>query len=120
MSRIATTATTTADHLVDYRIRLTGGDELQSASTQETPNVTAPLENPPGWETEYRQVPPYRPINTQLDRESRPWGSDSVESVIIFTMFQGVWLKSSVAWLWRVTGGRLNEKVFTSTIGGES
>ncbi|KAK0613363.1 hypothetical protein B0T14DRAFT_526085 [Immersiella caudata] len=121
MSNMATTTTTLQqEHLRDYTIRLTGGSE---AATPEPSPVEAPqprVENPPGWETEYREVPPYRPVNRQLDHGTRPWGSNSVETVFVYNLFQGVWLKSTASWLWRITGGRFDSQAFTMTIGGES
>ncbi|KAK0643006.1 hypothetical protein B0T16DRAFT_459200 [Cercophora newfieldiana] len=106
--------------LRDYTIQLTGGSDVTASEPSPAASTPAAVQNPPSWETEYREVPPYRPVNTQLDRASRPWGSNGVENVIIFAMFQGVWLKSSVAWLWRKTGGRFDSETFSTTIGGES
>jgi len=97
MSNRTTTTTLQQDHLRDYTIRLTGGGSDTTAS-EPSPESAAPtpatIENPPNWETEYRDVPPYRPINRQLDRDSRPWGSNAVETPIIVAMMHGVWLKS--------------------------
>ncbi|KAK3325682.1 hypothetical protein B0H66DRAFT_599832 [Apodospora peruviana] len=114
-------------HLDDYTIHLTGSSSSSGPSTRQQQSPLLPGEhqespataNPGWWQTEYRQVPPYRPINMNLDRASRPWGSNRVESLFVFTMFQGVWLKSTIAWLWRKTVGRFNERVFESKIGGE-
>ncbi|KAK3940756.1 hypothetical protein QBC46DRAFT_449280 [Diplogelasinospora grovesii] len=121
-----TTGTTTQqDYLRDYNIRLTGGESIpqlqeqveQSLRTQ--PSSQPPIENPLGWDTEHRQVPPYRPVNTELDRDQRPWGSNGVESAFVFTMLHGVWLKATVNWLWRKTGGKVDDRIFTTKIGGE-
>ncbi|KAK3685687.1 hypothetical protein B0T22DRAFT_226296 [Podospora appendiculata] len=121
-------------HLHDYSIQLTGDEEtagtLQTQQRSPSPEVITtdnnstivgppPSENPPGWTDNYRQVPPHRPINTQLDREQRPWGSNGVESAFVFTMFQGVRLKSTLAWLWNTTGGRFDDMAFRAKIGGE-
>ncbi|KAK3359950.1 hypothetical protein B0T25DRAFT_534291 [Lasiosphaeria hispida] len=114
-----TTKISQQDYLQDYTIRLTGG-EPTLASSVHSPSPPPAVENPPDWPTDYRQVPSYRPINYELDRESRPWGSNPVEAVIIFTMMHGVWFKGSVSWLWRNTGGRFNEAAFTERIGGET
>ncbi|KAK3327992.1 hypothetical protein B0T19DRAFT_179623 [Cercophora scortea] len=122
-------------YLRDYSIQLTGDDDgtastLQTQQQQrqhspspETSNnaitTSNNSENPPGWPDDYRQVPPHRPINTQLDFEQRPWGSNGVESAFVFTMFQGVRLKSTLAWLWNTTGGRFDDMAFRTKIGGE-
>ena len=108
---MSVTATITQqDVLRDYTIRLTAGeltstsrrDDEPSTRTGDLPPTAAAAaaaaeqqhyENPPGWDTEHRQVPPYRPVNMELDHGSRPWGSNPVESVIVFAMMHGVWLK---------------------------
>ncbi|KAK4444447.1 hypothetical protein QBC34DRAFT_360213 [Podospora aff. communis PSN243] len=120
MSSSATTTTLQQEHLRDYTIRLTGGSEVATPEPFPVEATAARVENPPDWETEFREVPPYRPVNRQLDREERPWGSNAVENAIIYAMFQGVWLKSTASWLWRQTGGRFDKEAFTATIGGES
>ncbi|KAK0741127.1 hypothetical protein B0T18DRAFT_432302 [Schizothecium vesticola] len=136
---MATTSTLLAqqDHLRDYTIRLTGAPTppqpeeehisppSPSPSPSSSPEYPSPerqqhTTNPPGWESSYRQVPPHRCVNRNLDAESRPWGAHGAQSPVIFAMMHGVWLKSSVAWLWRKTGGRVNDGVFRTTVGGES
>ncbi|KAK1836238.1 hypothetical protein QBC39DRAFT_339176 [Podospora conica] len=135
------------DHLRDYTIRLTGAPAPAPAQ-EATPPQPAVVEqvsrspspsplhveypsperptqynnpnNPPGWESSYRQVPPHRPVNRNLDAELRPWGAHSGQSPFVFMMMHGVWFKSSVAWLWRKTGGRVNDGVFRSPVGGEA
>ncbi|KAM7215855.1 putative serine esterase [Rhypophila decipiens] len=92
----------------DYTIQVTGNPQLQDQQQQQQQQVSSfhhhqkqqQLWSHP--DVEYRQVPPYRPINKFLDKNSRPWGSNPVETVFVFTMFQGVWLKSTASWLWRV------------------
>ena len=92
------------DYLRDYAIRSTddrlssresvaSSSSLSAASLSDSRPEHPAVSNPPGWDTEHRQVPPYRPVNTQLDHNSRPWGSNPVESVIIFAMMHGVWVK---------------------------
>lgn len=92
------TTTARQDYLRDYHIRLTGGEdsdrERQPLAPPSAENTRAPADNPPGWYNEHRQVPPYRPVNTELDRKQRPWGSNPVESAFVFTMLHGVWLTS--------------------------
>jgi len=120
--------------LQDYEIRLTGEENVPArpASREATQ-----LGNPPDWPQNYRRVPPYRPIDTNLDREQRPDGTSPMERVFIFTMLHGVWLNAvrikvhllwllealtinqSVAQAWRKTGGRINSNIFRYKIGGE-
>lgn len=92
------------DHLRDYTIRLTGAptpphpEDGISRPPSPSPTLESPSaaqqQNPPGWESSYRQVPPHRPINRTLDAESRPWGAHGGQSPVIFAMMHGVWLKA--------------------------
>ncbi|KAH8891373.1 hypothetical protein GQ53DRAFT_746890 [Thozetella sp. PMI_491] len=116
---MSTTATTTQEnHLQDYNIR------LSSAATAASPAIKPedseqPVQNPAGWYDGHRQVPPFRPVNRNLDRGQRPDGSNPIETAFIFHMLNGVWLKANIAWLWNTTGGRFNKEAFTTKIGGE-
>lgn len=87
------TTTLQHDYLQDYNIRLTGGDQLPAQPNTDN-HPSRIVENPPGWDDQHRDVPPYRPVNTNLDREQRPWGSNPVESAFVFHMLHGVWLNS--------------------------
>jgi hypothetical protein len=86
-------ATTQLQHILqDYEIRLTGAGNGAPAA----PNPTSAIhvENPPGWPQNYRRVPPYRPIDYNLDQEMRPGGGNPIDRVFIFTMLHGVWLNA--------------------------
>ncbi|KAK7966027.1 uncharacterized protein PG986_000304 [Apiospora aurea] len=138
---------TLSDTLQDYEIRLTGAQDLPAAQRQQA-EESAPLlppsqqqqqqnggfpdwvpltdhaapegvENPPDWDTEHRGVPPYRPINYNLDREVRPWGSNAIETGFVLHMFHGVWLTALTRWAWTKTGGRFNNTYFGWKVGGE-
>lgn len=86
------TTTIQQDYLHDYQIRLSGGvEEAFSRSNEDSPPPAA--ENPPDWYDQHRQVPPYRPVNRNLDIADRPWGSNGVESAFVFVMLNGCWLK---------------------------
>lgn len=79
-----------ADHLHDYEIRLTSdGETPASPNTDNRPSIST-VPNPPGWDDEHRGVPPYRPINRNLDFSQRPWGGNPVGHAFVFTMFTGV------------------------------
>lgn len=88
------------DYLQDYNIRLTGSsDSVEATELHPAPPNTDNLplhnvENPPDWDDQHRDVPPYRPVNRNLDREQRPWGSNPIESAFVFHMLHGVWLNS--------------------------
>lgn len=90
--------TTLSETLQDYEIRLTGARDLPAPAPAPWVPLTdhqAPegVVNPPGWDDiPYRGTPRYRPINYNLDREQRPWGSNAIETGFVVTMFHGVWL----------------------------
>ncbi|GFF89036.1 conserved hypothetical protein [Aspergillus udagawae] len=118
---MATTATTTETStnslsiLADYELHHSGNEESQSSER-------APLSQaaqPANWPSNYRRVPAYRPANHALDQTERPAGSNPGEFVFIQVMLHGVWLNASVARLWRLTGGRINDRIFRYDIGGE-
>ncbi|WYZ38997.1 hypothetical protein EsH8_III_000911 [Colletotrichum jinshuiense] len=112
------TTTIQQDYLHDYQIRLSGGvEEAFSRSNEDSPPPAA--ENPPDWYDQHRQVPPYRPVNRNLDIADRPWGSNGVESAFVFVMLNGCWLKGMANWFWRSTGGKVNENYFRAKVGGE-
>lgn len=78
--------------LQDYTIRLTSAADIPSQPSSPDASPAEPFQNPPGWHDEHRQVPPYRPINRNLDRSLRPWGSDGPETAFVMNMFTGVWV----------------------------
>ncbi len=55
------------------------------------------ITNPPGWYDQHRQVPPYRPVNHNLDFEQRPVASSPVGAAFVGHLFAGVWLQA-VSW----------------------
>ncbi|KAK6834883.1 hypothetical protein PG990_000306 [Apiospora arundinis] len=135
---------TLADTLQDYEIRLTGAQDLATAQRQlgeDAPLLpqeqqqqqgqfptwvpltdhAAPVdvENPADWDTEHRGVPRYRPINYNLNREVRPWGSNPIETAFVLHMFHGVWLTAFTRWAWSKTAGRFNNTYFRWKVGGE-
>ncbi|KAG8159254.1 hypothetical protein KVR01_010915 [Diaporthe batatas] len=106
--------------LQDYDIHLTGDDTVTPPNQDSRPPQPASTAaNPPGWDTQHRGVPPYRPINRELDLAQRPLGGNPVGDVFITTMFTGVFINASLRWLWANTGGRVNDKIFHYKVGGE-
>ncbi|KUI56752.1 hypothetical protein VP1G_04062 [Cytospora mali] len=77
----------------DYEIRLTGYNETVAPPNAD--NRPPPATNPSDWPTEHRGVPPYRPINTELDRSQRPWGGSLAIDVFLVTMLHGVCLNAT-------------------------
>ncbi|KAI5917316.1 hypothetical protein F4810DRAFT_696934 [Camillea tinctor] len=114
--------TSLSDTLQDYEIRVTGADDLPQHHWVPLTDHEAPpdVENPPDWPTDqYRGVPNYRPINYGLDLSQRPWGADAIGTAFVTTMFTGVFLQATAAWIWGHTGGRVHKTLFRYKIGGE-
>jgi hypothetical protein len=87
-----TTTQTVLHVLADYDLHHSGDPKNPSEPAPPNCNTTAGSENPPGWDTEHRRVPPYRPINRNLDMTLRPGGMDIAETIFIATMLNGVHL----------------------------
>ena len=51
------------------------------------------VDSPP-WETTYRRVPPYQPVDTNRDQSQIRVYTSGVERVFIATMFTGVFLNA--------------------------
>ncbi|KAH8664056.1 hypothetical protein BX600DRAFT_497900 [Xylariales sp. PMI_506] len=113
--------TTLSMTLADYEIHHTHAEDLPSRHrwVPLTDHGPPPVDNPPNWYDGHRGVPNHRPVNTQLDRTKRPWGSNGVESGFVFLMLNGVWLTGVANWLWRSTGGRINKTWWRWKVGGE-
>lgn len=79
--------------LADYDLTHTGNDQT-SDGTIEAPNPRSRSDeiqqNPDWWLEDYNGVPPYRPINYELDHESRPWARPGIETAFVWTMLNGV------------------------------
>ncbi|KAL4975278.1 hypothetical protein BDW66DRAFT_152091 [Aspergillus desertorum] len=123
MSSTTTTTTTTAPTLsllADYELHHSApSSSSQSPSSQSQPLSPGQQANPPTWPAHHRRVPPYRPINRNLDFGERSAGSSVPEYIFVQTMLHGVWLNASIAQLWRATGGRINDRIFRYDVGGE-
>ena len=61
---------------------------IPESRSQEEETQT-PVTNPPSWPTDHRRMPPYRPINRNLDRTTRPAGDNAVLFMFINTMLGG-------------------------------
>ena len=89
----ANTTTQSVLHLLaDYE--LTHSGEEPTGSVPEPPNPRSRSEdsdqNPDWWPENYHGIPAHRPINYNLDRESRPWAQPGVETAFVWTMLNGV------------------------------
>lgn len=81
-----------SSHLQDYEVRLSGDNVSQAPPNTDNVPRASPSQssNPPNWDNDHRGVPPYRPINRELDRSQRPLGGNPVGDAFVFTMFTGV------------------------------
>ncbi|KAL2867213.1 uncharacterized protein BJX67DRAFT_353399 [Aspergillus lucknowensis] len=118
-----TTTTTTTSILADYELHHSGAEPTPSRQTSQSqsPSPSSPPAQvqPANWPSDHRRVPPYRPVNRNLDWNERAAGSSVPEYIFIQSMLHGVWLNASVARLWRFTGGRINDRIFRYDVGGE-
>ncbi|KAL4945234.1 hypothetical protein BDV06DRAFT_219489 [Aspergillus oleicola] len=120
-----TTTPTTLSLLSDYELHHSGQTEDRSTpQTSSFPphsqsSFDSNVSNPPTWPTTHRRVPPYRPINRDLDFNERSAGASVPEYIFIQSMLHGVWLNASISQLWRATGGKINDRWFRFDVGGE-
>lgn len=138
MSTTINTSTTTQNVLhvlADYDLHHSGDIPNSLVTEPYTRHTTANVDNPLDWDADHRRVPPYRPINRNLDWDSRPAGLNAAEALFIATMLNGVRLMAvsdpefcvtetdllleNVNSIWRATGGQLNDRFFRYAIGGE-
>ncbi|KAL4775910.1 hypothetical protein BDW60DRAFT_203764 [Aspergillus nidulans var. acristatus] len=121
MSSTTTTTAPTLSLLADYELHHSTPSPSASSSSPPQSQSPAPVQqaNPVNWPTHHRRIPPYRPINRNLDFAERSAGSSVPEYIFIQAMLHGVWLNASIAQLWRATGGRINDRIFRYDVGGE-
>lgn len=93
----AATETEIDDTLKDYTLHFsaaTPGSATASQAGQQTDATFSSDLNPDYWPTQYRRIPPYRPINKNLDLAERPNGSNRAEWLFVQVMMNGVRLQS--------------------------
>lgn len=91
------TATTIDDTLKDYTLHFSAAtprSAISSHAGQQTDATSSSDPNPDYWPTQYRRIPPYRPINRNLDLAERPNGSNRAEWLFVQVMMNGVRLQS--------------------------
>jgi hypothetical protein len=100
---VTTTASTTTQGVIrllaDYDLTHTGDDSGDiDSSLNERPEATT-RSNPSWWPTDHNGIPPYRPIDRNLDREQRPWAGPGAETVFAWTLLNGVGIVAvSLSW----------------------
>lgn len=88
MSSTTTTTRTSRTVLRDYELHHSSAPASPGAAREEARAPQRP-DSPP-WETTYRRVPPYRPVDTDRDQSQIRVYTSGVERVFIATMFTGV------------------------------
>jgi hypothetical protein len=96
MATLATTSKQALDHvLADYEIRLTAaGAAEQTPAPRDAvlplPEIMRDADTPTDWPTDHRRVPPYRPIDYNLDPAERIVYNNGGERAFITVMFFGL------------------------------
>lgn len=93
----AVTETTIDDTLKDYTLHFSAATPSLVTASQAGQRTDATFSsdfNPDYWPTQYRRIPPYRPINRNLDLAERPNGSNRAEWLFVQVMMNGVRLQS--------------------------
>jgi len=80
------------------------------------PDALQVVSNPPSWPTDYRDVPPYRPVNRHLDRSTRS-AEHNVLALFITTMLGGCHIVAETDRAYRKITGKTN--MLEYKIGGE-
>lgn len=88
---VTTSIRTVEETLQDYKLHLSAFD--QAASGAATLTYISPTHQPK-WPCDHRRIPPYRPINKNLDLSERPNGSNKGELVFVTVMMNGVRLQA--------------------------
>ncbi|OQD70791.1 hypothetical protein PENPOL_c001G03807 [Penicillium polonicum] len=127
----STTATTTSIRTARLRVRVYPADydvyesnvtasssPSQQVGTEATAEATR-AHDPLAWPDDYRRIPPHRPINRHLDQSQRRVYTSLGERAFLNIMFTGLEINVIANRLWKVTGGRLSESLFTYKLGGE-
>jgi hypothetical protein len=105
MSATALAPVSLSRTLRDYELHLTGDSQPPESLTPVPASARISLaaatrdhpfaeHDPVNWPSNFRGVPPYRPINRNLDISQRPAGGNGVESFFLMIMFCGVILNA--------------------------
>ncbi|KAG9256755.1 uncharacterized protein F5Z01DRAFT_748359 [Emericellopsis atlantica] len=99
--------------------------ELHHSQTQDAPHEALNNNRSPGsqstraWDTTHRNVPAYRPVNSDRDLSDVRVYLNNGERAFVTIMFTGLFINASAAKLWRGTFGKLNGNIFRYAVGGE-
>ncbi|KAL6705850.1 hypothetical protein ACN47E_006310 [Coniothyrium glycines] len=94
--------------LADYDLHHTEESLDTSLNPHPAPaNTSSQAQTPSDWPTEHRNIPAYRPVNTQLDQGERRVYQNGIERAFITVMFSGVFLEATASKIWRASLGRV-------------
>ena len=82
---------TTVSVLTDYELH--HSEPQVPVPRRETP-IQASVQQPANWPVDHLRVPPYRPINRNLDWNERSAGSHPAEVAFVQIMLHGVWINA--------------------------
>jgi len=80
--------------LADYDLHHTPETTPLDTALNAHPSTCSSPFNPPNWTTDERRVPPYRPVNMNLDQSQRRVYQNGVERAFVNVMFTGVQIES--------------------------
>lgn len=77
--------------LDDYEIHHAQSNPPKPTPLNPRPDLSlaASRRNPEDWPTQHRDVPPFKPINRDLDISTRPGGANMAERIFITTLLNG-------------------------------
>ena len=80
--------------LADYDLHHSGDPAHPREAERPNLRPEPSINNPHWWPSDHNRVPPYRPINRNLDLEQRPDGANAIERTFIFVMLNGCGLNA--------------------------
>ena len=85
----------TANALRDYHIHHSNADPSEGIDPSLNEHPTPSSENPADWPQDHRRVPDFRPVNHNVDMESRGgYGRNGAEATFVYLMLNGCRLNS--------------------------
>jgi hypothetical protein len=80
--------------LADYDLHHSNDNHSEPLDTSLNAHPFPPASNPSTWPIDARRVPPYRPVNTELDQSTRAVYQNGIERAFVSVMFTGVFLEA--------------------------
>jgi hypothetical protein len=80
--------------LADYDLHHSNDNQSEPLDTSLNAHPSPAASNPSTWPIDARRVPPYRPVNTELDQSTRAVYQNGIERAFVSVMFTGVFLEA--------------------------